>query len=164
MGVKIAGSSPPCVSLDSSPPVLPSFSSLRTLSLPFPPSPWWSVSPCLFILRPLHFPASFSSASPFCLCVFLFLPLLILWFLRQPFPLPGPQGSQLQPGSAPLGVVPTSLSCWPPGLFLLLGEAMPVWILSLCPVQELLGARRLVLGRSSSGSEGFRGWRGSLAA
>lgn len=81
---------------------------------------------CSFSPQPLHFPASFSSASPFCLCVFLFLPLLILWFLRQPFPLPGPQGSQLQPGSAPLGVVPTSLSCWPPGLFLLPSEALPV--------------------------------------
>lgn len=69
---------------------------------------------------------------------------------RQPFPLPGP---------APLGVVPTSLSTWPPGLFFRLGEAA-----RRGPGPESC-VRRIIwsLRRPLAGGPGAGGWRGGLS-
>lgn len=102
------------------------FPASQDLFVLLPPSVQWSVSPCLYIfhfscLLFLHFSLLFIS----CLCVFLSVsPHLgsVSQAASHAFS-PGPR-IQFEPGSAPLGVVPTSLPSLPLELFLLLDEAV----------------------------------------
>ena len=150
MGIETAGPSLHCSAL-----TLP-HSLLWTSSL-CPPSPWQPPLSCLPI--PLSFRLPFSSQPPFCSCLFVWLPVSLLsaQLLWQPFPLPV-QGEV--PGSTPLGVVPTSLSHLPQGLFLLLGEPVlqRFWPRVLCEEDSLSGARGLVLGDPCRQSQGRWRW------
>lgn len=104
-----------CPSLPlAAPPLCPlfcTFSPTFTFLLPFSPLlPFCSYCLCLFLAV---------SPSPLCSATLVAIPL--------------PKPSEV-PGSAPLGVVPTSLSHLPQEIFLLLGEAglQRFWLWVLC--------------------------------